>query len=424
MSYPKSLKLYVGSLVAASLLLFAYSLLLIWEQPFPWTGLFFFAIIAIITEAMPVRLPRGGTISVTFAVDFACLLLFGPAVVSVVNVFSYLFCSLPNEEKVPIIKKTFNISQGIISAASAGIAYKLSGGEFGQVSYEYLVPIIIAAVVYFVINTTAVTIVISMVEGISPWGIWLTNMRYFVPNTLALAPLGLFMAGVYQSWGWLGIAIFFIPLMLARHSFKLYMNMREVFLNTIKALSLAIDAKDNYTRGHSERVAGYSVEIARALKLPEDQVETIRYMALLHDIGKIGIEEHILNKHGQLTNEEYARVKEHAVIGANIVKEVERLGDAYLSVRHHHERFDGAGYPDGLKGEEIPLGARIIAVADTFDAMTSDRVYRKGLARDVAINELKRVVGRQLDTVVVQAFVANYESKPEVQRASELVVEG
>jgi putative nucleotidyltransferase with HDIG domain len=262
-----------------------------------------------------------------------------------------------------------------------------------------------------------------MVEEISPWGIWLTNIRLFVPNTLALAPMGLLMAGVYQFWGWLGVVIFFVPLMLARHSFKLYMNMRDVFLNTIKALSLAIEAKDNYTRGHSERVAEYSFAIARRLKLPEDQVETIRYMALLHDIGKIGIEEYILNKSGQLTNEEYARIKEHAVIGSNIVKEVEQLGDAYLSVRHHHERFDGAGYPDGLKGDEIPLGARIIAVADTFDAMTSERIYRKGLSSDNAIAELQRVMGRQLDPSVVKAFLAEIEGQVEIQYSSKLAVE-
>jgi putative nucleotidyltransferase with HDIG domain len=372
---------------------------------------------------MPVRLPRGGTISVTFAVDFACLLLFGPAVVAIVNVFSYLFCGFLNNEKEPIIKKVFNISQGVICVASAGIVYEMIGGKFGQVSYEYIFAIFIAALVYFVINTTAVTIIISMVEEISPWGIWLTNIRLFVPNTLALAPMGLLMAGVYQFWGWLGVVIFFVPLMLARHSFKLYMNMRDVFLNTIKALSLAIEAKDNYTRGHSERVAEYSFAIARRLKLPEDQVETIRYMALLHDIGKIGIEEYILNKSGQLTTEEYARIKEHAVIGSNIVKEVEQLGDAYLSVRHHHERFDGAGYPDGLKGDEIPLGARIIAVADTFDAMTSDRIYRNGLSSDNAIAELQRVMGRQLDPSVVKAFLAEIEGQVEIQYSSKLAVE-
>lgn len=182
-------------------------------------------------------------------------------------------------------------------------------------------------------------------------------------------------------------------------------KIRESFLNSIKSLALALEAKDKYTGGHSQRVANLATEIAREMNLPPEQVEKISFAALVHDIGKIGISETIINKNRELTDEEYKSIAAHSAIGQNILTPVLDDEEILLMVRHHHERYDGEGYPDGLAGEQIPLGARIIAVADMYDAMMSDRSYRKAVGFDVTIAELKRQTPAQLDPKVVEAFL-------------------
>ncbi|HEX3031783.1 MAG TPA: HD-GYP domain-containing protein [Bacillota bacterium] len=311
------------------------------------------------------------------------------------------------------LRYLFNSAQTLVSAIVAGLAFKSLGGTVGGSFTSQLIPVLIAGLVYFLINTFSVIFIIAMQQKTGFWGIWLSNLKSVLPNLLTLAPMGFLLGSIYSHLGWLAICIYIAPLWLARHSFKQYTDMREMFLNTMKALSLSIDAKDNYTSGHSVRVAEFSVAIAKQLKLSDANVENLRYVALLHDIGKISVPEHVLNKPGRLTEEEFDRVKEHTVVGANIVREVEHLGNAYLAIRHHHERYDGKGYPDGLSGEDIPIEARIIAVADTFDAMTSDRVYRKGLSHEVALKELRQVAGTQLDARVVEGFLAAYSGQCE-----------
>jgi putative nucleotidyltransferase with HDIG domain len=189
-------------------------------------------------------------------------------------------------------------------------------------------------------------------------------------------------------------------------SFKLYRDMRENYIETIQSLAEAIDAKDRYTRGHSERVAFYAVEIARKLGWSEVDVDKLQFLAMLHDIGKIGVREQVLNKRGRLTDEERREVNRHPELGAAIVEKVGFLRKEAGYVRNHHEHYSGAGYPDGLAGEEIPMGARIIAVADAFDAMTSQRVYNPSRGALEALEELKRCRGTQFDSKVVDAFDA------------------
>ncbi|HQG28995.1 MAG TPA: HD-GYP domain-containing protein, partial [Candidatus Ozemobacteraceae bacterium] len=167
----------------------------------------------------------------------------------------------------------------------------------------------------------------------------------------------------------------------------------------------AIDAKDSYTHGHSRRVTDLSVSLALAMSLPRIDVDTIRHAALLHDVGKIGISEQILLKPGRLTDEEFETIKSHPMIGAGILNSIEFLKNVCMIIEHHHERFDGKGYPSNLKGDEIPIGARIIMVADSFDAITSCRPYRKPLTFDEAMAEIGRCAGSQFDPAVVAAFV-------------------
>ncbi len=192
---------------------------------------------------------------------------------------------------------------------------------------------------------------------------------------------------------------------------RLYENIQKVYLSTIEVLATAIDAKDPYTQGHSRRVTQYSVAIAEELAMSAKEVEDVRYAGLLHDVGKIGIKDSIIRKPGRLTDEEYAIIKKHPAIGAKILRPVDFLADKIPGVLHHHEYYDGRGYPDHLEGEVIPLAGRIICVADAFDAMTTNRPYRKGLTVKTAVGELQKFSGKQFDPICVEAFLKAFERK-------------
>ncbi len=186
---------------------------------------------------------------------------------------------------------------------------------------------------------------------------------------------------------------------------QLLQKQRELFLNTIKMLAQAVEMRDEYTGNHTERVTEYSLLLAQQLELPEDEINLIRIGTPLHDIGKIGIDDAILRKPGRLTPAEFEEMKKHTTKGAKIMEQVADLAGVIPIVRSHHERWDGGGYPDGLAGEDIPRLARIVAVADTFDAMTSDRPYRKGLAPEIAFAEVEKQSGKQFDPTCAQAFL-------------------
>lgn len=195
----------------------------------------------------------------------------------------------------------------------------------------------------------------------------------------------------------------------------LYYREHRVFLHTAIALATAIDARDPYTHGHTERVTRYCLEVADELKdIPEARAynnfkETLHISALLHDVGKIGIPDSILNKKSELTKEEFEKVKEHPMIGATILSPIRELNNVAMEIKYHQERFDGKGYPDKLKAGEIPLIARIISVCDTYDAVTTDRPYRKRKSSDTAVKIIQKGAGTQFDPVVVSAFLLSYE---------------
>lgn len=177
-------------------------------------------------------------------------------------------------------------------------------------------------------------------------------------------------------------------------------------MRTIQRLARTLDAKDPSTEGHSERVSAYAVQIARALGMSESEVENVRTVALLHDIGKIGVPDSVLNKPGRLTDEEFEMMKQHTVAGSDIIKDIDMIPGVAVGARSHHERYDGRGYPDHLKGEDIPYIARIIAVADSYDAMTSNRVYRKHLTNEEVFSEIEKGVGTQFDPGIAQQVLA------------------
>jgi len=191
---------------------------------------------------------------------------------------------------------------------------------------------------------------------------------------------------------------------IKKQFYALSRKMKETYIDSTRALAMAVEAKDYYTREHSSNVANYAVEIAGHLGLPDETIEVVRNASILHDIGKIGISENILLKPSKLSDDEYKIMKEHPIIGANIIRPMRFLEEELILIRHHHERYDGNGYPDGLAGEEIPLGSRIIGVADAYEAMTSDRSYRDAYSHDEAMAELVSASSRQFDPKVVEAF--------------------
>lgn len=192
---------------------------------------------------------------------------------------------------------------------------------------------------------------------------------------------------------------------VAVNNARLYQKIQDSYFEIVKALAQAIEAKDPYTHGHSERVMEYAVQIAQKLDLPEEEIESLKYAAILHDIGKIGVRGIILNNPDGLTGEEYDEIKKHPVVGEGIIQPIELLQPIRPFIKHHHEWYNGKGYPDGLSGENIPLGSRILAVADAYDAMKSDRPYRKALTEETVIQELKRGNGTQFDPKIVEIFL-------------------
>lgn len=186
---------------------------------------------------------------------------------------------------------------------------------------------------------------------------------------------------------------------------RLYENIRSNYLSTIRAFALAVEAKDEYTHGHSENVMKYTMVLGRHLGMSDSELELVKYAGLLHDIGKIGISERILNKAGRLNPDEYDHIKKHPELGAKIISDVPFLKPLVPLVLHHHEFYNGAGYPFGLSGEEIPFGSRVLSVSDAYEAMTSDRPYRRSLSMDVALGILLEERGKQFDPNVVDAFL-------------------
>jgi len=371
-----------------------------------WLIFAFFLAISVFAEFIPVDLPMAGSITIGFPIDFIIILVYGPALAMLISAISAIISELLGK-KTSWYKIIFNASQYALSVGIAGLTYQYVGGVVGfQNFFKYFFPAAICAFVYCLINLILVTMVISLDQGDRIKDVWRINFKGILPTYLSEAPIGFLMAIVYVDVGIIGILLFFLPLFLARRSFELYTKMRKVYLDTIRALAAAIDAKDPYTKGHSERVAKTSVALAQELNLSDRDIENIEYTALLHDIGKIGIADSILGKKSSLTSQEFDKIKEHTIMGANIIEPVDFLKNSYWAIYHHHEKYNGQGYPDGIKSEDIPILARIIAVADAYDAMSSDRPYRKKLDKDKILKELKDQSGEQFDPEVVKVLIS------------------
>ncbi|MBT9168674.1 MAG: Cyclic di-GMP phosphodiesterase response regulator RpfG [Syntrophomonadaceae bacterium] len=394
--------------IYVSLVIFAAGLLLSLDNPAEFLSLplVFFVVLHVLLENMDVTLPHNkGSVSVGSATSLAMILLFGPGPAAWGS-FATILHKRTWENRKDIHKPLFNVAQVTLAAGGAGYAYLLFGGIPGQfVLLRDFYPVIMSILSHLFINVILVMVVFYLAQKQSFFSVWSIVFRWAVPNTLALAPIGVLIATIYTSMGISAVVLLMIPLMLARHTFVLYVEMRNQYISTIKALTKAIDAKDHYTHGHSERVAAAAVAIAAELKLPEDFQEKLGFLALMHDIGKISIPETILNKSSRLSVDEFNLIRTHPAVGAEIVKEIKLIGEYADLIRHHHEWIDGSGYPCGIIGEKISLGARILSVADAFDAMTTARSYSEPKSKQEAVAELERCTNTQFCADVVKAFV-------------------
>jgi len=367
--------------------------------------LFMFALIAI-GEVAPVTIPRGsGTVSVSPPMNYTVTVLFGPEAGIWVNTLATLR-KRDFSGQVPLRLVLFNRGMLATSMFMFAKAYEAVGGTFGVLDWpQGFIAFLTAAIVDTFCNALQFAIYFSLDSGMSLRGVWRLNIQWTIPSMLALYPLGILMVLVAQQGGPFLLTLFYLPLLTMKYSLNKYIELRAAYQEMAGALSNAIDARDAYTRGHSERVAEYAALLAKEMKFSEDQIELIRYVGLLHDVGKIGIRDAIMKKQGAYTYEEYEEMKTHSKIGAQMLEGMKFIGKGQDWVKYHHERWDGQGFPDGLKGEEIPIEARIIACADSFDAMTMDRPYKAKLTLAEAKEELKRCAGTQFDPEVVKAML-------------------
>ncbi len=379
-------------------------------EPLPLVAL---VLLTVALGNMAIELPFAVSMSLAFASVFAGILYAGPLGGAVLGLASSVSLQEIRERK-PLVRILFNMAQLFLAGLLAGWVLILAGGRLlSSADYSSQGPVAtllaptLAVLVFFVLNLAFVGVSLILrtrltvrqtLDAMNPGSYWV--------SLLVLALLGYAMAHLISISSWFGLLLLVLPFTMARQTFRVYVELTEAYTETVRSLVAAIEAKDRYTRGHSERVAIHARQLAASLGFSSAEVGLAERAALLHDVGKIGISQTTLTSPVQLTPAEVRQIRRHPVIGADLTQDVAFLSDVVPIVRHHHERVDGAGYPDGLVGSEIPLLARVLAVVDAYDAMTSDRAYRPGMSDDDARVELKRVAGSQLDTRVVTAFTA------------------
>jgi putative nucleotidyltransferase with HDIG domain len=262
-----------------------------------------------------------------------------------------------------------------------------------------------AACLFFSLNTLTTASLVSARGGERVWKLVREDAGGYI-NMLALAPVAWLMAQMYLVAGWWAVLLFAVPLYTTRLAYQRFVEVREMFTETVRSLAEAVDKRDTFTSGHSHRVQAIAMDIGRVMKVSDDDLEALEWGGLLHDIGKIGVPDSVLLKQDRLTRDERVTMNSHPALGAEIIAPVRRLAPELPIIRHHHEWFNGSGYPDRLVADEIPRLARILHVADAFEAMTAARPYRMTpLTPEQALAELRKFGGIQFDPAVVDAFV-------------------
>ncbi len=397
------LQFYVYTIFLTGISLLIYILLN--YRIISWLGVVLFGLLVFASDNLSSPLPKTGSVSVNFGITLASLILFGPVTAVLVTLIS-IFNIKEFLRKVPLYKHLFNAGQYIISIGLASIVFELVyRRETDFFTLKNIGAIFISAFIFFTINTLLTAGAISISEKVNFLNVWIFNFAWLIPFHVFLTLMAMAISFLYKLYGPFTLLFTSLPLIIAQYTYLLRIKERKALLNSILQIVKIMEAKDVYTAGHSVRVANYSEDIARELKLNEYDIELIKNLANLHDIGKIQIDLSILNKPGTLSARDWVEVKKHPEVGYEIVKEITFLKDEASSILHHHENYDGSGYPRGIKGDQIPLFAKILCVADSYDAMTTDRPYTRALTKIEAIEELKNNSGTQFGPKVVKAMV-------------------
>ena len=388
----------------------AYLLFPVHEELGGPVGLLYWTAATLAASALPVRLPRGTVVSVAAAPMIAVMALGGPLAAAVVGLIGTTD-SREVRGEVPWYGTLYNHASAVIAI--------FAGAVVSEIVYGFETPLpdpalaflatLVGALVFFVVSWSLALAAVSVRTEVPIRTVWAQDVGGIAAHFFGLAPLAWLMAQIFQlpnGVGWWATPLFVVPLFTTRLAYARYVETRELFEQTITALSKAVDARDTYTRQHSYRVSHITEAMCRVMRLPEHEIEKIKWAGLLHDVGKIGIRDDILLKEGPLDKRERTLMNRHPVIGQDIVLQASQLkGEAPL-IRAHHEWFNGSGYPDGIEALDIPLGARVLTIADAYEAMTSSRPYRKiPLTHEQAVEQLERFAGIQFDPDIVPILV-------------------
>lgn len=375
------------------------------------------------SSTFSIRIPHvTSTISVSETFVFLCALLYGPAPATLIVAVDGLVMSFWRGYRKPL-QVSFNTAQPALSLLIASAAYRvIAGTPMGTPGTGVpLVPIAAFVVTYFLLNSGFNATIVALHRRVAIWGVWRQHFGWVLLNYLGATSVAtLLLIQNQREFHMSTIAIVLPLLVISYFTFKSSLqrvedanrhleDLNTLYLSTIETLAMAVDAKDQVTHGHIRRVQAYAIGLAKVIGVRDErELKAIEAAALLHDLGKLAIPEHILNKPGKLSNAEFDKMKKHASIGADILSAIDFPYPVVPIVRHHHERWDGRGYPDGISGADIPIGARILAVVDCFDALTSDRPYRRALTDEDALSMLLADRGKAYDPIVVDAFTRVY----------------
>ncbi|MBI2939900.1 MAG: HD-GYP domain-containing protein [Chloroflexi bacterium] len=365
-----------------------------------------FAVLMIVTEMHPIQVSHTTRLSVTAALDFAVALTLGPAIGGLVAALSSVVVGwqqVRHQCQCGLLSVAFNAANATLAVFVCGIIYQtassLFSGPFASPAAGAL-----AGAGYLLVNLGLLAGMVHVSNQQESISRTLTRWLHALPQYLGLLAIGGVGAAIYLVSP-MATLLLVVPLAIMYYTIDAAMRVRRETKVAIEALAHQIDQRSRYTADHSTRVAGYAEKTAIALGLAPSQVDLIARTARIHDLGKIYLPTQILEKDGSLQDWEWAEMRKHPITGAELVKSFADYRDGADMIRYHHERLDGRGYPFGIDGHTIPLGARILAVADSFDAMTSDRPYRAGMTFERAVRELQQHAGTQFDPRVVEAFL-------------------
>src|SRR5436309_7178315 len=381
-----------------------------WDKPGPfpskfWNALAAFVILGIVSESFSFTIPVANVrTSVSFVPFLASVALFRhPWPMLIGGVTAFVADKFVRGK--PLLRVWFNTAQFMLASGCGAFVYSALGGTVSLGTFDFAaLPFACLVATFFVVNKGSVSLAVSLSNGLSVREAWGRIGKDAFVTDLLSSTLAILLAFLYVKLELLGLAILIFPLLLVRQLYQMNMQLQEELEEKLELMVKSMEARDPYTSGHSRRVSEYALAIARELRLSANELDEIKSAALLHDVGKIYEEfAPLLRKEGKLTPEERMIMRTHVTRSAQLVETATRLrGSVQAMIRHHHENFDGSGYPDGVVGNDIPLGARIIMIADTIDAMTTDRPYRRAMSLSRAIAELAAFAGRQFDPQLVK----------------------